>query len=259
MALDREQGRTALITGASRRIGRAIALSLADEGWDIAIHYGSQADAADALRAEIVAGGRKAAILSANLENARETSMLVGAAADALGPLTCLINNASLFIEDDAISLDPDVWDRQIAANLRAPMLLARDFARQLPEGSEGCIINMIDQRVLAPTPDFFSYAISKAGLHAATRMLAQAFAPRIRVNGIGPGPVLQSVYQSPEDFAAEARSTLLGRPSSPDEIARTVRFILDAPSLTGQMIAIDSGQHLTRTELHTTKNRTSQ
>lgn len=247
MAIGDRQGRSALITGASRRIGRAIALALAADGWGVAIHFGSRADAAEALRGEIVAGGGRAAAISANLESTRETSALVDDAVRSMGPLTCLVNNASLFIDDDVRTLDPDVWDRQMAANLRAPVLLARDFARQLPEGEEGAIINIIDQRVLAPTPEFFSYSVSKAGLYAANRMLAQALAPRIRVNGIGPGPVLPSVYQSAEDFAAEARGTLLQRPASPDEIARTVRFILDAPSLTGQMIAIDSGQHLAR------------
>ncbi|MBS0243656.1 MAG: SDR family oxidoreductase, partial [Proteobacteria bacterium] len=170
---------------------------------------------------------------------------LLAAAADRLGPITCLVNNASLFIEDDLASLDPDTWDRQMAVNLRAPVLLAKAFAARLPAEATGVIVNIIDQRVLASTPEFLSYGIAKAGLFAATRMLAQALAPRIRVNGVGPGPVLQSVYQSEADFAAEARSTLLGRAVAPEEIAAAVRFILDAPSLTGQMIAIDAGQHL--------------
>lgn len=236
---------TALITGASRRIGRAIALDLARHGWRIAVHYGTQAEAAAALAAEIKAGGGTAEAVGADLEDAAATGRLVAACVSRLGPVTCLVNNASVFVDDTALELDAELWDRHQAVNLRAPVLLARDLARLLPPQQEGNVINIIDQRVLAPVPDFFSYGVSKSGLLAATRMLAQALAPRIRVNGIGPGPVLKSVYQSERDFAAEAEGTLLGRPSSPEEIAATVRFILDAPSLTGQMIAIDGGQHL--------------
>lgn len=237
--------RTALITGASRRIGRAIALGLAGAGWQIALHSQSGGSDAEAVRAEIESAGGRAAIFRADLAEARAAEVLVADCVGALGPLTCLVNNASLFLEDDIHSLDPAVWDRQLAVNLKAPLLLAKAFAAKLPAGSSGNIINIIDQRVLALGPDFLSYSLSKAGLYAATRMLAQALAPRIRVNGIGPGPVLPNVYQSPESFGDEVRSTLLGRPVAPEEIAAAVRFILDAPSLTGQMIAIDGGQHL--------------
>ncbi len=237
--------RVALITGASRRIGRSIALDLARHGWSVALHYGSRSDEAEMVRAEIEAGGGRAIVLGADLADPSSADRLIGESARELGPVTCLVNNASLFIEDDLASLEAAIWDRQHAVNLRAPMLLAKAFAKQLPTDLSGVIINIIDQRVLAPTPEFLSYSLSKAGLYAATRMLAQALAPRIRVNGIGPGPVLPSVYQDAAAFAAEVRSTLLGRATPPDEIAAAVRFILDAPSLTGQMIAIDAGQHL--------------
>lgn len=238
--------RVALITGASRRIGRSIALDLAAHGWSIALHYGTRSEEADLVRAEIQASGGRAIVLGADLVDPAAAVRLVTESHRALGPVTCLINNASLFIEDDIASLDSEIWDRQHAVNLRAPVLLAKAFAAQLPDDLTGVIVNIIDQRVLAPTPEFLSYSLSKAGLYAATRMLAQALAPRIRVNGIGPGPVLPSVYQDAASFAAEVRSTLLGRATPPDEIAAAVRFILDAPSLTGQMIALDAGQHLT-------------
>jgi NAD(P)-dependent dehydrogenase (short-subunit alcohol dehydrogenase family) len=170
---------------------------------------------------------------------------LVRSAQTALGPLGCLVNNASIFEEDDIRSLEPDRWDRHQAVNLRAPLLLAKAFADVLPAEMVGNIINIVDQRVWRPVPTFLSYSVSKAGLWAATQMLAQALAPRIRVNAIGPGPVLASIYQSPEDFAAEAAGTLLGHGTSPAEIARAVLFILETPAMTGQMIALDGGQHL--------------
>ncbi|MEZ5817847.1 MAG: SDR family oxidoreductase [Hyphomicrobiaceae bacterium] len=237
--------RVALVTGASRRIGKCIALDLARAGWRVAVHFGSSGAEAEEVRAEIEAVGGAAISIGADLADPTSADHLVSSCASALGPLTCLVNNASLFLEDDIGNLDVALWDRQMAVNLRAPILLAKAFAKQLPEGATGNIVNIIDQRVLAPTPEFLSYSVAKAGLYAATKMLAQALAPRIRVNGVGPGPVLPSVYQDDAAFAAEARSTLLGRASAPAEIADAVRFILDAPSLTGQMIAIDAGQHL--------------
>lgn len=236
---------TALVTGASRRIGRTIALDLAAAGWSVGVHYGSAAGEAEAVVAEVEALGGTAVALCANLADAAALAPLVDACARRLGPVSCLINNASLFLEDSLTTLEAAAWDRQLAVNLRAPVLLAKAFAAQLPGGGTGNVINIIDQRVLSPTPEFLSYSVAKSALFAATRMLAQALAPRIRVNGIGPGPVLPSIYQSEADFAAEVQTTLLGRASAPAEIAAAVRFILDAPSLTGQMLAIDGGQHL--------------
>lgn len=238
---------TAIVTGGSRRIGRAIALDLAGRGWQVAIHYGSQVAEAESVLAEIRAAGGEAAIFEADLADAQSAERLVSACVRVLGPPACLVNNASLFVEDGIQTLEPALLDRHFAINLRAPLLLAKSFAAALPDGIVGNIVNIIDQRVLNPGPDFLSYGLSKAGLFTATRMLAQALAPRIRVNGIGPGPVLASIYQSPASFADEVQSTLLGRSVAPEEIAAAVRFILDAPSLTGQMIALDAGQHLSR------------
>lgn len=237
--------RTVLVTGASRRIGRAIALDLAAHGWAVGVHYGSAAGEAEEVVAEVEVRGGTAVAIGANLADAAALEPLVSECVRRLGPVSCLINNASLFLEDSLATLDATTWDRQHAVNLRAPILLAKAIAQQLPDGLTGNVINIIDQRVLSPTPEFLSYSVAKSALFAATRMLAQALAPRIRVNGIGPGPVLASVYQSEADFAAEVATTLLGRASAPAEIAATVRFILDAPSLTGQMLAIDAGQHL--------------
>lgn len=236
---------TALVTGAAQRIGRAIALDLARSGWRVAVHFGNSQEEADATVAEIGRSGGNAVAIAADLADALATAELVAEAARRLGPVTCLVNNASVFLDDRIETLEPGLWDKQLDVNLRAPVLLAQQFAKALPAGMRGNIVNIIDQRVLRPTPEYFSYAVSKAGLWAATRMMAQAFAPRIRVNGIGPGPVLKNIFQSDADFAAEAGSTLLGHGTSPEEIAAAVRFLLDQPAITGQLIVIDAGQHL--------------
>ncbi|HEX4893696.1 MAG TPA: SDR family oxidoreductase [Hyphomicrobiaceae bacterium] len=236
---------TALVTGAAQRIGRAIALDLARSGWRVAVHFGASQDQANETVTEIRRSGGTAEAIAADLADATAATKLVAEAARRLGPVTCLVNNASVFLDDRIETLEPGLWDKQLDVNLRAPVLLAQQFARALPSGVRGNIVNIIDQRVLRPTPEYFSYAVSKAGLWAATRMMAQAFAPRIRVNGIGPGPVLKNVFQSDADFAAEAGSTLLGHGTSPEEIAAAVRFLLDQPAITGQLIVIDAGQHL--------------
>jgi NAD(P)-dependent dehydrogenase (short-subunit alcohol dehydrogenase family) len=234
-----------LITGAPRRIGRALALDFAARGWDVGVHFSNSHSEAERLASEIAGMGRRAALLQADLTDDSDVASLVPRCIDALGPATCLLNNASLFVEDGIATLDPHLWDRHFAVNLKAPVFLAQAFARSLPDTATGNVINMIDQRVWRPTPMFFSYTASKAGLWAATRTLAQALAPRVRVNGIGPGPVLRSIHQSDEQFARQAAATPLGRSIRPEEIAAAIRFILDAPSMTGQMIALDSGQHL--------------
>jgi NAD(P)-dependent dehydrogenase (short-subunit alcohol dehydrogenase family) len=235
----------ALVTGAARRIGRAIALELARQGWAVAIHYATSRAEAEAVVSEVRSLGARSVAVAADLADARALEGLIGEAARQLGPVTCLVNNASLFLDDDIATLSVSDWDRQIDVNLRAPVLLAQQFARALPDGAAGNIINIIDQRVLRPTPEHFAYGVAKAGLWTATRMLAQALAPRIRVNGVGPGPILRSIHQTDAEFAAEAAGTLLGHGSDPEEIARAVRFLLDQPSITGQMIAVDGGQHL--------------
>jgi NAD(P)-dependent dehydrogenase (short-subunit alcohol dehydrogenase family) len=237
--------RTVLITGAARRIGRALALDLAAHGWRVGIHYRRSREEAEALVAEIIAGGGEAASLAANLADLEEVEALTARCTDALGAPICLINNASEFFLDTVASLTPSGWDTHLDINLRAPVFLAQALYRNLPDDAEGNVINIIDQRVWRPTPDFFSYTISKAGLWTATQTLAQAMAPRVRVNAIGPGPVLQSVHQTEADFAAETEATLLARGPTLAEIGAAVRFILATPSMTGQMIALDGGQHL--------------
>ncbi len=234
-----------LLTGAGRRIGRAIALDLAAYGWTVGVHYSGSAAEADAVVAEIRTRGGKAQALRADLADAVAVDRLVPECVRELGAPVCLINNAALFLDDRLGTLETGQWDRQLAVNLRAPVFLAQSFAVHLPPGRTGTIINIIDQRVLRPNPQYFSYTAAKAGLWAVTRTLAQALAPRIRVNAIGPGPALPNVQQSAQDFAAEAGATLLGRGTSPDEIATAIRFILDAPAMTGQMITLDGGQHL--------------
>ncbi|WP_282009780.1 SDR family oxidoreductase [Brevundimonas aveniformis] len=233
----------ALVTGASRRIGRAIALKLASAGFDIAVHYRSDPDRAQALVGEIQALGRQAAALAADLTDEAAARRLVSDAAKVFGPLTVLVNNASVFEDDRAGHLGRQTWDRHFDTNLRAPLVLAEAFAAQAGEGA--CIVNLLDQRVWKPTPQFFSYALSKSALWTATRMLAQAWAPKVRVNGVGPGPTAASIHQTQATFAAEAKGTLLGHAVEPDEIAQAVLYLVDAPSVTGQMIAVDSGQHL--------------
>ena len=238
--------KTVLITGSARRIGRAIALDLAHHGWRVAIHYRKSKDEAEELVEEINTTGTTAHAFPADLKNLSEVSQLIDQCQSSLGTPTCLINNASEFLHDSIAEMTDEVWDTHLAINLKAPVFLARDLARNLPHDTEGNVINVIDQRVWKLTPEFFSYTISKSGLWAATRMLAQALAPRVRVNAIGPGPVLKSVHQTDADFAAESQRTLLGHGPDKSEIAAAVRFILETPSLTGQMIALDGGQHLT-------------
>ena len=237
--------RTVLITGAARRIGRALALAMARDGWSVAVHYRGSRDEADSLVGEIRGIGSKAAALRCDLADPADVARLVPACAEALGPPACLINNASDFQFDSIETLSEATWSAHLDINLRAPVFLAQALARHLPDGTPGNVVNLIDQRVWRLTPEFFSYTVSKAGLWSATRMLAQALAPRIRVNAIGPGPVMQSVHQTAEDFEIERTSTPLRRGTSGDEIAAAVRFILDAPAMTGQMIALDGGQHL--------------
>lgn len=235
----------ALVTGAGRRIGKAIALDLASHGWGIGVHHGRSRGDAESVVAEILAHGGKAVALEADLSDAHEVEALVSRCAAALGAPELLVNSAALFLDDRIDTLTAEQWNLQHAVNLRAPMLLAKAFAAHLPAHSAGSIVNIVDQRVWHLTPEFFSYTIAKAGLYAATQMLAQALAPRIRVNAIGPGPVLASIHQTPEAFADEVARTPLRRATPPSEIAAAVRFILGAPSMTGQMIALDAGQHL--------------
>jgi len=234
-----------LVTGAAKRLGRAIALDLAQAGWNVAIHYnGSQADADSAAQAARTAGV-KAEVLQADLSKEAETATLVSRATAAIGPLTALINSASLFENDDWQSATRKSWDDHIEVNLRAPLLLSQLFAKQLPAGQNGNIINLIDQRVLKPTPQFLSYSVSKAGLYWLTTTLAQGMGPDVRVNAVGPGPTLKNPRQSDADFDRQRDATILQRGADPADICAAVRYLLNAPSVTGQMIAVDGGQHL--------------
>lgn len=237
--------RTALVTGAGVRIGRAIALALAGRGWAVAVHYRSSAAAAEAVAAEIVDAGGRAATVRADLALEDETVALMPQAEAALGPVGLLVNNASVFERDGADTATRESWDRHLESNLRAPFVLTQALARRLPEGSAGLVVNILDQRVWSLTGDFVSYTVSKAGLWALTRQLALALAPRIRVNGVGPGPVLASTHQSDEMFDRQWRSMPLGRGATPEEIAAAAVFLTEAPAVTGQMIAVDGGQHL--------------
>ncbi|HEX6958221.1 MAG TPA: SDR family oxidoreductase [Ferrovibrio sp.] len=236
---------TALVTGAGIRIGRAIALYLGRRGYSVAVHYHRSREDADAVVGEITGIGGKAAALQADLADHAAVSALVGQAADALGPLSVLVNNASLFEYDHIQTATEASWDSHLDINLKAPFFLSQAFAAQLPDGVAGNIVNMIDMRVWRLTPHFASYTTAKTGLWALTQSLAIALAPRIRVNGIGPGPVLPNKRQTPEQFARQWESTPLRRGAHPDEIAAAVGFLLDAPAMTGQMIALDGGQHL--------------
>lgn len=235
----------ALVTGAAKRIGRAIALDLANEGWDVAIHFhASEAEAREVVGL-IETGGQRACALKADLSREAETGTLVGRAAAALGPLSLVVNNASVFETDSWNTATRASWDEHLETNLRAPFVLIQDFARQLPEGAEGNIVNLLDQRVWNPTPAFMSYTVSKLGLWGLTQTLALALAPRIRVNGIGPGPAMANIRQTQAQFDEQCASMPLKRGTSPEEICRALRFVLSASSMTGQMIALDGGQHL--------------
>ncbi len=235
----------ALVTGAGARIGKEIALALAADGWAVALHYRVSEGPAKEISERIVSLGGEAAIFQADLADEEATSDLLPSVARGLGPVTCLINNASVFEEDTLESATRDSWDLHLNVNLRAPFLLSQIMARDLSISVPGAIINIIDQRVENLTPYFMSYTISKASLWTITQTLAMALAPMIRVNAISPGPVLPSSRQSPESFEKQYKSTPLGRAVDTSEICAAARFILAAPSLTGQMITVDSGQHL--------------
>lgn len=237
--------RSVLVTGAAKRIGRRLALDLAKDGWDVAVHCNASMAEAEEVAGYIREIGRRAVIVRGDLSAADVPDRLIAEASAALGGLTCLINNASLFEPDEVGTITQASWAEHIDTNLRAPIFLSQAFAQQLPEDEEGNIISIIDQRVWKLNPKFFSYTTSKSGLWTATRTLAQALAPRIRVNAIGPGPALPSARMDQAEFEKQAALTLLGRGTSPEEISAAVKFILSQPSLTGQMIALDGGQHL--------------
>lgn len=244
---------TALVTGAGGRLGAAMAVELARMGHDVAVHYASSAAGAEATADAVEATGRRAVLLQADLLDLKACDELVARSAAALGqPLDVLLNNASIFEHDTLHTATHDSWDRHIGSNLRAPLILTQAFAAQAPAAASdgeplatGCIINMIDQRVRKLTPEFMTYTLAKAGLWTLTQTSAQALAPAIRVNAIGPGPTLQGGRQSAAHFAAQRAATVLERGADIDDILSAMRYILGAKSLTGQLLCIDGGQHL--------------
>jgi NAD(P)-dependent dehydrogenase (short-subunit alcohol dehydrogenase family) len=236
---------TALVTGAARRVGRGIALALADLGFDVVVHCRrSTGEAAYTARA-IEERGRRSAVLEADLEIPEQASLLIGRAAKALGTITLLVNNAAIFELDRPDSVSERSWSRHIEINLHAPFLLIQSMARELPDRADGLVVNIIDQRVLNLTPNYTSYSVAKAGLLALTRHLALALAPRIRVNAIGPGVVLAAEGMSDEQFGSLVAAAPLRRATTLAEMSAALRMLIETPSLTGQMLALDAGLHL--------------
>ncbi|GBQ06660.1 short chain dehydrogenase [Komagataeibacter oboediens DSM 11826] len=238
--------RVALVTGGAARLGRAIALELARAGFDIAIHYNESASAADRTASDIRALGRRTHVVQADLSREETVHPLLPAVTQALGPVGVLVNNASTFRRDEWDDATRAGWDAHMEPNTRAPFVLIQEFARLLPQGAEGMVLNMLDERVWSLTPHFVSYTMSKTALWTLTQTMALALAPRrIRVNAIGPGPVLPTPRQTAEQFARQCASVPLGYGATPDEIARAALSLLCLPSVTGQMLALDGGQHM--------------
>jgi NAD(P)-dependent dehydrogenase (short-subunit alcohol dehydrogenase family) len=246
--------RVALVTGGAQRLGEAIALGLAQCGFDIAIHCNTNMAKAREAQSRIRGLGRRAVILQADLSTEAQVTGMIPQITSQLGPPGVLVNNASRFDRDEWSDVTRASWDAHMEPNLRAPFVLMQEFARILPEAAEGVVINMIDQRVWSLTPHFVSYTISKAALWALTQTMALALAPRIRVNAIGPGPALPSARQTEAQFAQQSASVPLGHGTTPDEVAGAVIAILGMPAMTGQMIALDGGQHLQWASAQNTK-----
>jgi NAD(P)-dependent dehydrogenase (short-subunit alcohol dehydrogenase family) len=239
------RSRAALVTGGARRIGAAIARALAHSGYAVAVHSWQSRAEADALVATINAAGGRAATVLADLADHDAVGKLVPAAAAAIGPLTLLVNNAGEFEPDEIATLERARFDRHVAVNLRAPLFLAQAFAAQAPPGADAAIVNITDQRVAKPTPRFFSYTLAKSALAFATLTMAQALAPKVRVNAVAPGPTLPSPRQSAADFARQTAAMPLQRGPTPEEVAAAVLYLADAKSVSGQTIFVDGGQHV--------------
>jgi NAD(P)-dependent dehydrogenase (short-subunit alcohol dehydrogenase family) len=240
-----ESSLNVLVTGGARRIGRAIVEDLASHGFGVAIHCNRSRSEGETLRQQIVERGGRAVILQCDLLDPQAMAELVPAAERELGPLSILINGASIFEWDEATDFSWETWDSHFAIHVKAPAMLARVFAERLAPGRDGLVVNIIDERVLRPNPRYFSYFLSKSALWAATRTMAQALAPRIRVNAIGPGPTLPNKRQTERDFAAQVDGLILERGPALEEFGATIRYLWEARSVTGQMIALDGGQHL--------------
>jgi len=248
-------GRRALVTGAGDRLGRAMAIHLGERGFDVAVHYASSEAGAEETAREIRSRGVEAVTLQADLLDDAQGDRLFDTAVERLGgPITCLVNNASIFEHDTVANATRETWDRHVGSNLRAPFVRTQKMARQGLEPqtdaagealATGLIVNMIDQRVLKPTPEFMTYSLAKAGLWWLTRTSAQALTPAIRVNAIGPGPTLRAERQTEENFMRQRASTILGRGANAEDITAALGYFLDAQAVTGQLICVDGGQHL--------------
>jgi NAD(P)-dependent dehydrogenase (short-subunit alcohol dehydrogenase family) len=245
LALNNTIPKTVLVTGAAKRIGRAIALDMATHGFSVLAHANKSVEDARQTVNEIRQKGGKAELVVADLSQLDETKRLIPQAQDIFGTIGVVVNNASLFLEDNAGSFHNENYEQHFAVHVRAPSILTQALDAQLLDGQSGLVVNVIDQRVLALTPRFYTYTLSKAALWTATQTLAQSFAPRLRVNAIGPGPSFRSKRQSPKDFQAQIDGTILARGPAPEEFGRTVRYFYDMPSVTGQLVALDGGQHL--------------
>jgi NAD(P)-dependent dehydrogenase (short-subunit alcohol dehydrogenase family) len=245
MSAARPQLGTALVTGGAQRIGKTIAAALADHGYAVAIHCHRSRVEADALAETIRAKGGRAQVIVADLADLGMLAGLMSEAHETLGPLSLLVNNASRFDPDEAGSIDTQLWDQHFAVNLKAPVFLSQAFVHQLPQDQLGAIVNIIDQRVLKLTPQFFSYTLSKSALWTATQTMAQAFGPKVRVNAVGPGPTLRNARQSKDDFIRQTSAIPLARPVAPQAIAEAVLYFANAEYVTGQLLMVDSGQHL--------------
>ncbi|MBX9801020.1 MAG: SDR family oxidoreductase [Burkholderiaceae bacterium] len=237
--------KTALVTGAARRIGRTIALALAQNGWDVVVHYSRSEAEAQTTVTDIVALGQRAIALQCDLNDEAGVKTLLDQAAAQLGPVSCVINNASLFDYDSAADFSAATLDAHMHTNLVAPVLLAQALHRATPEGAQAVVVNLLDQKLFNLNPDFLSYTLSKAALQTATTMLAQALAPKVRVVGVAPGITLVSGEQSEAEFQRAHKVTPLGRSSTPDDIAHAVRFVIEAQAMTGTTLLVDGGQHL--------------
>jgi len=236
----------ALITGAGRRLGQAMAAGLGARGFKVAVHYRSSKSGAEETLEIVRKAGGEGALVQADLQNETDVARLVEQSSQALGgALGLLVNNASSFEDDDLQTHSSDSWNMHMGVNLRAPIVLSQEFAKALPEDAKGLIVNLIDQRVWKLNPTFFSYTLSKSALWSATKTMAQALAPNIRVNAIGPGPTMQNARQAAEDFQKQVDATLTGEGSSPEEISKALLYFVDAEAVTGQMLAVDGGQHL--------------
>lgn len=238
------EAQTVLVTGAARRLGRAIAVDLARHGWDVAVHFNNSESDARETAEQVRAEGRRSVLVRADLSDETETCKLVEQAG-SLGIVTALVNSASIFEPDDWASSSRQSWNRHLSVNTRAPFVLCQTFARALPDDRKGAIVNIVDQRVLKPTPQFLSYGVSKAALSWLNVTLAQALAPRIRVNAVAPGPTIMNARQSEAHFRRQREATILGGGAEPQDVCDAVRYLLTAAAVTGEMIAVDGGQHL--------------